>query len=46
MRYATFGFQPDARLDDGDMWPIAFALIKLTPATEARIVELVKKAVG
>jgi len=46
VRYSTFGFQPDARVDDGDMWPVAFAVIELTPAVEARIVELVKKAAG
>ena len=44
VRYSTFGFQPDARLDDGDMWPTEFAVIELTPAVEARIAELVKKA--
>jgi len=46
VRYATFGFQPDASLDDGTMWPVAFALTKLTAADEARIGALVKKAVG
>jgi uncharacterized protein YdhG (YjbR/CyaY superfamily) len=46
VRYATFGFQPDAGLDDGAMWPIAFALTKLTAADEARIGALVKKAVS
>lgn len=46
VRYSTFGFQPDARIDDGDFWPIAFAVTTLTPAAEARIVELVKKAVS
>ena len=45
VRYATFGFQPDASLDDGAMWPVAFALTSLTAADEARIAELVKKAV-
>ena len=45
-RYATFGFNDGARLDDGTMWPTAFALTKLTRADEARIAELVKKAVG
>ena len=45
VRYSTFGFQPEAAIDDGDMWPNAFAVIKLTPEVEARIVELVKKAV-
>lgn len=44
-RYATFGFQPDARLDDGNMWPASFALIKLTAAEEKKIIALVKKAV-
>lgn len=43
-RYATLGFQQDARLDDGDMWPTAFALQKLTPALEERIRKLVNKA--
>ena len=46
VRYWTFGFQPEATLDDGDMWPNAYALIKLTPKVEAQIVELVKKAVS
>jgi hypothetical protein len=46
VRYATFGFQPDASLDDGAMWPIAFALTKLTAADEAKIGALVKKAVS
>jgi len=46
VRYSTFGFQPDASLDDGDMWATEFAVIKLTPATEARIADLVKKAAG
>jgi uncharacterized protein YdhG (YjbR/CyaY superfamily) len=46
VRYSTFGFQPDARLDDGAMWPIAFALTKLTAADEARISRLVKQAVS
>jgi len=46
VRYSTFGFQPDASLDDGDMWPTEFAVIKLTPQTEARIADLVKKAAG
>jgi uncharacterized protein YdhG (YjbR/CyaY superfamily) len=45
-RYATFGFQHDARLDDGAMWPVAFALKALTEAEEARISALVKKAVS
>ncbi len=45
-RYATLGFQQDASLDDEDMWPVAFALTRLTPATERRITDLVKKAAG
>jgi uncharacterized protein YdhG (YjbR/CyaY superfamily) len=45
-RYATFGFEEDARLDDGNMWPTSWALTKVTPADEARIAELVKKAVS
>ena len=44
VRYMTFGFQPDARIDDGDMWPVAFAVTKVTAAVEARIAALVKKA--
>jgi uncharacterized protein YdhG (YjbR/CyaY superfamily) len=43
-RYATFGFNDTANLDDGAMWPTAFALMELTAAEEARIGELVKKA--
>lgn len=46
VRYATFGFQPDAKLDDGNMWAASFALIKLTAAEEAKIAALVKKAVS
>ena len=45
-RYASFGFNPDANLDEGNMWPTAFAVTKLTAADEARIAELVKKAVS
>jgi uncharacterized protein YdhG (YjbR/CyaY superfamily) len=46
VRYSTIGFQPDAHLDDGQMWPTEFAVIALTPSVEARITELAKKAVG
>jgi uncharacterized protein YdhG (YjbR/CyaY superfamily) len=46
VRYATFGFQPDAKLDEGNMWAASFALVKLTVAEEAKIVALVKKAVS
>ena len=45
-RYATFGFNASANLDEGNMWPTAFALTKLTPAEEARIFALVKQAVS
>lgn len=45
-RYATLGFNDTATLDEGAMWPTAYALIELTPAEEARIIELVKKAVS
>ena len=45
-RYATFGFMHEANLDDGTMWPTAFALKELTAAEEARIGALVKKAVS
>jgi uncharacterized protein YdhG (YjbR/CyaY superfamily) len=46
VRYATLGFQPDAWLDEQEMWPIAFALTSLTAAGEKRIAELVEKAAG
>jgi uncharacterized protein YdhG (YjbR/CyaY superfamily) len=46
VRYSTLGFQPDARLDEGEMWPVAFAVTSLTAAGEKRIAELVKKAAG
>jgi uncharacterized protein YdhG (YjbR/CyaY superfamily) len=45
-RYATFGFNATANLDEGNMWPTSFALKKLTAADEARIGALVKKAVS
>jgi len=45
-RYATFGFNDSANLDDGEMWPTSFAIKEMTPAVEARITEIVKKAVG
>ena len=45
-RYATFGFSDEANLDDGAMWPTAFALKELTAASEAKIRALVKKAVS
>ena len=45
MRYATFGFYETANLDDGELWPVAFALTALTPEVEARIAVLVRRAV-
>jgi uncharacterized protein YdhG (YjbR/CyaY superfamily) len=45
-RYATFGFNDAANLDEGDMWPTSFALKELTAAEEERIAALVKKAVS
>jgi len=45
-RYATFGFSDEANLDEGSMWPTAFALNGLTVAEEARIAALVRKAVS
>ena len=45
-RYATLGFSDEAKLDEGDMWPTAFALMRLTAPEEAKIAELVMKAVS
>jgi uncharacterized protein YdhG (YjbR/CyaY superfamily) len=45
-RYSTFGFNDDARLDDGAMWPTSWALTSLSEADAARIGDLIKKAVG
>jgi uncharacterized protein YdhG (YjbR/CyaY superfamily) len=45
-RYATLGFSDKANLDEGAVWPVAFALTKLTAADEARILALVKKAIS
>ena len=45
-RYATLGFSDEAKLDDGAMWPTAFALKELSASTEAKIAALVKKAVS
>jgi uncharacterized protein YdhG (YjbR/CyaY superfamily) len=45
-RYATVGFNDSAHLDDGGLWPVAFALTELTAAEEAKIIALVKKAVS
>jgi uncharacterized protein YdhG (YjbR/CyaY superfamily) len=46
VRYSTFEFQPDAHLDDSELWPVSWAVTKLTPSVEAQIVALVKKAAG
>jgi uncharacterized protein YdhG (YjbR/CyaY superfamily) len=45
-RYATLGFQDNAHLDEGDMWPVSFALVTWSPAVEQKVVELVRAAVG
>lgn len=45
-RYATFGFNDNAALDDGDIWPTSYALKELTPAVERSVVELVVRAAG
>ncbi len=45
-RYASFGFNEAAKLDDGTMWPTAFAITKLTPDDEDKLAGLIKKAVG
>ena len=45
-RYSTFGFNDSAHLDDGTMWPTAYALTKLTPTTEKQLATLIKKAVS
>lgn len=43
-RYATLGFNDPAHLDDGEIWPVAYAITKITPAVESRIAVLIKKA--
>jgi uncharacterized protein YdhG (YjbR/CyaY superfamily) len=45
-RYSTLGFQDTANLDDGDIWPVSYALKKWSPAAEKKIVELVKTAIS
>ncbi len=45
-RYSTIGFQDNARLDDGDMWPVSFAVVAWSPAVEKKVVELVRAAVA
>jgi uncharacterized protein YdhG (YjbR/CyaY superfamily) len=46
VRYCTIGFDPTANLDDGNMWPTSFALLKIGPAEEEKIIALVKRAVS
>ncbi|MDJ0324709.1 hypothetical protein QMG61_13175 [Cryobacterium sp. PH31-AA6] len=46
VRYATIGFQPDANLDEGNLWPTSFAVTKLTAADQKNLVALLKKAIG
>ena len=45
-RYSTLGFQDPANLDDGDIWPVSYALTKWSPTVERKIVELVKTAIS
>ena len=45
-RYSTLGFQDAANLDDGDMWPVAYALTEWSPTVEKKIVELVRTAIS
>lgn len=45
-RYSTLGFQDAANLDDGDLWPVVYAIQKWSPTVEARIAELVRAAVS
>ena len=45
-RYSTLGFQDTANLDDGDLWPVSYALQQWSPAVEKRVVELVRAAVS
>ncbi len=45
-RYATLGFQDTANIDEGDMWPVSYALTRWTPEVEKRVVDLVKQAVS
>jgi len=45
-RYSTLGFQDAANLDDGDVWPVSYALMEWTPAAEKKVTELVKAAIS
>jgi uncharacterized protein YdhG (YjbR/CyaY superfamily) len=46
VRYSTLGFQDAAKLDDDDMWPVSYALLKWSPVVEKKVVELVKAAIS
>jgi uncharacterized protein YdhG (YjbR/CyaY superfamily) len=45
-RYSTLGFQDNARLDDGDLWPVSYALTRWSPRVESKVVELVRAAIS
>ena len=45
-RYSTLGFQDAASLDDGDLWPVSYALVRWSPAVESKVVELVRSSVS
>jgi uncharacterized protein YdhG (YjbR/CyaY superfamily) len=45
-RYSTLGFQDSANLDDGDVWPVSYALMEWTPAAEQKVADLVKAAIS
>jgi uncharacterized protein YdhG (YjbR/CyaY superfamily) len=45
-RYSTLGFQDAANLDDGDLWPVSYALKQWSPVVEKRVVDLVKAAIS
>jgi len=45
-RYSTLGFQDSANLDDGDLWPVSYALVRWSPAVEKKVTELVKAAIS
>ena len=45
-RYSTLGFQDAAHLDDGDLWPVSYALVRWSPAVESKVVDLVKASIS
>ena len=45
-RYSTLGFQDAAKLDDGDLWPVSYALVRWSPAVESKVVDLVKASIS